>query len=53
MNLLLDFESIENGAASGAPKVMEWYGAFSLMTTLIWLYVEILHLLAKLARNSQ
>jgi uncharacterized YccA/Bax inhibitor family protein len=47
-NLLLDFDFIERGAASGAPKVMEWYGAFGLMVTLIWLYLEILRLLSKL-----
>ncbi|MBL66927.1 MAG: hypothetical protein CMO74_00525 [Verrucomicrobiales bacterium] len=48
LNLVLDFDFIENGAAMGAPKYMEWYGAFGLMVTLIWLYIEILHLLAKL-----
>jgi uncharacterized YccA/Bax inhibitor family protein len=48
LNLVLDFDFIEHGAASGAPKYMEWYGAFGLMVTLIWLYIEILHLLAKL-----
>jgi uncharacterized YccA/Bax inhibitor family protein len=47
-NLVLDFDFIENGAESGAPKFMEWYGAFGLMVTLVWLYLEILHLLAKL-----
>jgi uncharacterized YccA/Bax inhibitor family protein len=47
-NLLLDFNFIEQGAASGAPKVMEWYGAFGLLVTLIWLYLEILRLLAKM-----
>jgi uncharacterized YccA/Bax inhibitor family protein len=47
-NLLLDFDFIERGAASGAPKVMEWYGAFGLMVTLVWLYLEILRLLMKL-----
>lgn len=47
-NLLLDFDVIERGAATGAPKYMEWYGAFGLMVTLIWLYLEILRLLAKL-----
>ena len=52
MNLLLDFDTIDQGVNSGAPKEMEWYGAFGLTTTLIWLYVEILNLLAKLARNS-
>lgn len=48
LNLVLDFDFIEHGAESGAPKYMEWYGAFGLMVTLIWLYIEILHLLAKL-----
>jgi uncharacterized YccA/Bax inhibitor family protein len=48
-NLLLDFDSIEQGAYHGAPKYMEWYGAFGLMVTLIWLYLEILRLLRKLA----
>jgi uncharacterized YccA/Bax inhibitor family protein len=52
LNLLMDFESIDQGVKNGAPKEMEWYGAFGLTTTLIWLYVEILHLLAKLANNS-
>jgi uncharacterized YccA/Bax inhibitor family protein len=47
-NLLLDFDFIENGSRSGAPKYMEWYGAFSLLVTLVWLYLEILRLLAKL-----
>jgi uncharacterized YccA/Bax inhibitor family protein len=48
MNLVLDFDFIESGAAKGAPKYMEWYGAFGLMVTLIWLYIEILRLLSKL-----
>jgi uncharacterized YccA/Bax inhibitor family protein len=48
LNLVLDFDFIEQGAAQGAPKYMEWYGAFGLMVTLIWLYLEILRLLAKL-----
>lgn len=48
MNLVLDFDFIENGAERGAPKFMEWYAAFGLMVTLIWLYLEILRLLAKL-----
>ncbi|MEM1099315.1 MAG: Bax inhibitor-1/YccA family protein [Planctomycetota bacterium] len=47
-SLLLDFDLIERGSAAGAPKYMEWYGAFGLMVTLIWLYLEILRLLAKL-----
>ena len=49
MNLVLDFDLIERGAESGAPKYMEWYGAFAIMVTLIWLYLEILKLLAKIA----
>jgi len=48
LNLVLDFDFIESGAQSGAPKYMEWYAAFGLMVTLIWLYIEILRLLAKL-----
>jgi uncharacterized YccA/Bax inhibitor family protein len=48
LNLVLDFDLIENGARAGAPKYMEWYGAFALMVTLIWLYLEILRLLTKL-----
>ena len=48
LNLGLDFDFIEEGAESGAPKYMEWYGAFGLLVTLIWLYLEILRLLAKL-----
>ncbi len=48
LNLVLDFDYIEQGAENGAPKYLEWYGAFSLMVTLIWLYLEILRLLAKL-----
>jgi len=47
LNLVLDFDFIEQGAREGAPKYMEWYGAFALMVTLIWLYLEILRLLAK------
>jgi uncharacterized YccA/Bax inhibitor family protein len=48
LNLVLDFDFIENAVAAGAPKYMEWYGAFGLMVTLIWLYLEILRLLSKL-----
>jgi uncharacterized YccA/Bax inhibitor family protein len=48
LNLVLDFSFIEQGARNGAPKYMEWYGAFGLMVTLIWLYIEILNLLNKL-----
>jgi len=48
LNLVLDFDFIEEGAEKGMPKYMEWYGAFALMVTLIWLYIEILRLLAKM-----
>ena len=47
LNLILDFDFIETGVQGGAPKYLEWYGAFGLMVTLIWLYLEILRLLAK------
>lgn len=49
-NLVLDFSVIEDGAKMGAPKYMEWYGAFGLLITLVWLYIEILRLLRKLQR---
>jgi len=49
LNLVLDFDFIEQGAEHGAPKYMEWYAAFGLMVTLVWLYLEILRLLAKLS----
>ena len=48
LNLVLDFDLIENGARYGAPKYMEWYSAFALMITLVWLYFEILRLLSKI-----
>jgi uncharacterized YccA/Bax inhibitor family protein len=48
LNLVLDFDLIETGARMGAPKYMEWYSAFALMVTLIWLYFEMLRLLTKL-----
>ena len=51
LNLVLDFDMIETGARIGAAKYMEWYGAFGLMVTLIWLYLEILRLLAKARRR--
>lgn len=51
LNLVLDFDFIEQGAARGAPKHMEWYGAFGLLVTLVWLYIEILRLLSKLNRR--
>lgn len=50
-NLLLDFNFIEEGANYGSPKYMEWYGAFGLTVTLVWLYLEILKLLARLANR--
>ncbi len=51
-NLLLDFDLIDRMASQGAPKYMEWYGAFALMVTLVWLYMEILRLLSKLNRRD-
>jgi uncharacterized YccA/Bax inhibitor family protein len=48
LNLVLDFDFIESNARAGAPRYLEWYGAFALMVTLIWLYIEILRLLALL-----
>jgi uncharacterized YccA/Bax inhibitor family protein len=51
LNLVLDFDMIETGVSGGAPKYMEWYGAFGLMVTLIWLYLEILRLLGKVRRR--
>jgi len=48
LNLVLDFDFIEKGAEMGAPKYMEWYAAFGLLVTLVWLYIEILRLLAKI-----
>ncbi len=50
MNLVLDFDFIERGAAAGAPKYMEWFGAFGLLVTLVWLYLELLRLLGNLRR---
>ena len=47
LNLVLDFDMIETAAKMGAPKYMEWYSAFALMVTLVWLYFEILRLLSK------
>lgn len=52
LNLVLDFSFIETTAQQGAPKYMEWYGAFGLMVTLIWLYLEILRLLSKIASRD-
>ena len=51
LNLVLDFDFIETGVERGAPKYMEWHAAFGLMVTLVWLYIEILHLLSKLRRR--
>jgi uncharacterized YccA/Bax inhibitor family protein len=48
LNLILDFDFIEQGVKRQAPKYMEWYGGFSLLVTLVWMYLEILRLLAKL-----
>jgi uncharacterized YccA/Bax inhibitor family protein len=52
LNLVLDFDMIEQGVQMGAPKYMEWYGAFGIMVTLVWLYIEILRLLTKLQRRN-
>jgi len=52
LNLVMDFSFIERATESGSPKYMEWYGAFGLMVTLIWLYLEILRLLSKLASRD-
>ncbi|PPU93014.1 Bax inhibitor-1/YccA family protein [Xanthomonas albilineans] len=52
LNLVLDFDLIENGVKQGAPKYMEWYGAFGLMVTLVWLYIEFLRLLSKLQSRN-
>jgi len=52
LNLILDFDLIETGAQSGAPKYMEWYGAFALVVTLVWLYLELLRLLSKLQSRN-
>ena len=52
LNLVLDFDMIEGGVKASAPKYMEWYSAFALMVTLIWLYFEILRLLSKLRSRN-
>lgn len=52
LNLVLDFDFIEQGSEVGAPKYMEWYAAFGLLVTLVWLYIEILRLLAKLSARK-
>jgi uncharacterized YccA/Bax inhibitor family protein len=51
LNLILDFDFIESGAAYGAPRYMEWYAAFGLLVTMVWLYMEILRLLSKMRRD--
>ena len=52
LNLIMDFDMIEQGATQGAPKFMEWFGAFGLLVTLIWLYLEILRLLSRFASRD-
>ena len=52
LNLILDFDMIEKGSESGAPKFMEWYGAFALLVTIVWLYIEILKLLSRFAKRN-
>jgi len=52
LNLIMDFDMIEKGSEIGAPKHMEWYGAFGLMVTIVWLYIEILRLLSKLGSRD-
>lgn len=51
LNLIMDFDMIEQGALQGAPKYFEWYASFGLMVTLVWLYLEILRLMSKLNRR--
>ena len=51
LNLILNFDMIEQGAAQGMPKYFEWYAAFGLLVVLVWLYLEILRLLSKLNRR--
>ena len=52
LNLILDFDMIEKGVEMGAPKYMEWYGAFGLLVTIVWLYMEILRLLSKISSRN-
>ena len=52
LNLILDFDMIERGAETGAPKFMEWYGAWALLVTIVWLYIEILKLLSRFAKRN-
>ena len=51
LNLLLDFDNIEKGEMHGAPQYMEWFSAMGLLVTLVWLYLEMLRLLAKISRS--
>ena len=51
LNLVLDFDFVEQGVTVGAPKYMEWYAAFGIMVTLVWLYLEMLRLLSKMRKN--
>jgi len=52
LNLILDFDMIEKGTEMGAPKYMEWYCAFGLLVTIVWLYLEMLRLLSKLSSRD-
>ena len=52
LNFVLDFDFIEKGARVGAPKYLEWYGAFALMVTIVWLYVEFLRLISQLRSRN-
>jgi uncharacterized YccA/Bax inhibitor family protein len=52
LNLVLDFDIIEQGVRNGSPKYMEWYGAFGIMVTLVWLYLEMIRLLSKLRSRN-
>ena len=52
LNLVLDFDFIEEGVEAGAPRYMEWYAAFGLLVTLVWLYLELLRLLSKLQSRN-
>jgi uncharacterized YccA/Bax inhibitor family protein len=52
LNLIMDFDMIEKGAEQGAPKFMEWYGAFGLLVTIVWLYIEILKLLSRFTKRN-
>jgi uncharacterized YccA/Bax inhibitor family protein len=51
LSLILDFDMIETGETMGAPKYMEWYGAFGLLVTMVWLYIQILKLLSRFASS--